>query len=132
MRPMKMSSTWILGVSLAFAVAFMGPPVARAAEPAAPAKAADGAGAKAKGKEVTLKGDLGCGKCSFKVSKACENVLKVKEGGKDVMYHLAHNDVSEAKHEDICSSGLKPATVKGTVAQDGKKKILTASEIKID
>src|SRR4051812_12297510 len=132
MRAMKKASSLILGVSLAFAVCLVGAASARAAEPTAPAKAAEGAAGKAKGKEVTLKGDLGCGKCSFKIGKACENVLKVKEGGKDVMYHLAKNAVSEAKHDDICGSAIKPATVKGTLADDGKTKLVTASEIKFD
>ena len=77
-----------------------------------------------------MKGTLGCGKCAFKTSKACQNVLKVKEGGKEVTYVLAPNTVSEANHEAVCS-GTKPATVTGTVSEDGKKKTLTASEIKI-
>jgi hypothetical protein len=101
-------------------------PPATAAAPTPPAKA---------GQEVTLKGELGCGKCSFKKTAACQNVLKVKEGGKDVMYFLAENAVSEDKHEAVCS-GTKPATVTGTVAEEGKgakkKKVLTASAIKVE
>jgi hypothetical protein len=87
--------------------------------------------------EVTLKGTLGCGKCSFKKTAECQNVLKVKEEGKEVTYFLAPNDVSNANHEMVCS-GTKQVTVKGTVAEEsgkkkkGGKKILTASEIKVD
>ena len=106
---------------------------APAADKAAPAKAGDTKAAK--GGEVTLKGDLGCGKCNFKTTKECQNVLKVTEGGKDVMYYLAKNDISEKNHEAVCS-GSKPATVTGTVAEEGKgakkKQVLTASAIKID
>ena len=88
-----------------------------------------------KGKEVTLKGDLGCGKCSFKTTKECQNILKVTEGGKETMYYLADNSTSKEHHDDVCS-GTKPATVTGTVADEGKgadkKKVLTASEIKFN
>ena len=62
------------------------------------------------------------------------NILKVSEGGKDVMYYLAKNDVSEKNHDEVCS-GTKPATVTGVVSDEGKgakkKKLLTASAIQI-
>jgi hypothetical protein len=84
---------------------------------------------------VTLKGDLGCGKCSFKTTKECQNILKVTDGGKETMYYLADNSVSKDHHDAVCS-GTKPATVTGTVADEGKgadkKKVLTASAIKVD
>jgi len=103
---------------------------ARAADKAPGAKAADTAAGKSK--EVTLSGDLGCGKCNFKTTKECQNVLKVSEGGKDVMYYLAKNDVSDKNHDEVCS-GTKPATVTGVVSEEGKgakkKKLLTASAI---
>ena len=103
------------------------------ADKAPAAKAGDTAAAK--GKEVTLSGDLGCGKCNFKTTKECQNVLKVSDGGKDVMYYLAKNDVSEKNHEAVCS-GTKPATVTGVLSEEGKgakkKKLLTASAIKIN
>ena len=46
-----------------------------------------------KGGSKTLKGTLGCGKCVFKISKdihkgKCINVIKVKEGDKEVVYIL--------------------------------------------
>ena len=103
---------------------------ARAADKAPAAKAADTTAGKSK--EVTLSGDLGCGKCNFKTTKECQNVLKVSEGGKDVMYYLAKNDVSDKNHDEVCS-GTKPATVTGVVSEEGKgakkKKLLTASAI---
>jgi hypothetical protein len=113
----------VLSVFVSFAVAG----AARAAEP----KPAKPAAAKPAGKEVTLTGTLGCAKCAFKEAKACQNVLKVKEGGKEVSYTLAKNAVSEENHEAVCS-GTKPATVTGTVSEEGGKKILTASAIKVE
>jgi hypothetical protein len=94
---------------------------------------ASGASARAADtKEVTLKGMLGCGKCSFKEAKACENVLKVKTGAKkEDTYLLADNEVSRANHEKVCGPA-SPATVTGTVETKGKKKILTATAIVFD
>jgi hypothetical protein len=107
-----------------------GPPSA----PAAPAAPAATKAAPAPASEVTLAGMLGCGKCSFHMAKACENVLKVKAakaGAKDEVYLLADNAVSRANHEKVCGPA-SPATVTGTVARKGRKKILTASAIKFD
>jgi hypothetical protein len=130
MGRMKQLSALAIGLAFVFTLSAS----ARAADKAPSAKAAD-TGAAANGKEVTLTGDLGCGKCNFKTTKECQNILKVSEGGKDVMYYLAKNDVSEKNHEAVCS-GTKPATVTGTLSEEGKgakkKKLLTASAIKID
>jgi hypothetical protein len=123
----------LIAIVLGLAFAFTLSAGARAADKAPAAKEGDTAAA-AKGKEVTLSGDLGCGKCNFKTTKECQNVLKVSEGGKDVMYYLAKNDISEKNHEAVCS-GTKPATVTGVVSDEGKgakkKKLLTASAIQI-
>src|SRR5438309_5217796 len=120
---MKQLSAFVMTLAFAFTLSAG----ARAADKAPAAKAGDTA---AKGKEVTLSGDLGCGKCNFKTTKECQNVLKVSEGGKDVMYYLAKNDVSDKNHDEVCS-GSKPATVTGVVSDEGKgakkKKLLTAS-----
>ena len=131
---------------IALALVFTASAVARAADKAAPAqapaktesktdsKAADtGAAQKHQGKEVSLKGDLGCAKCNFKTAKECQNVLKVSEAGKDTLYYLAANSVSKDNHSEVCS-GTKPAMVKGVLSEEGKgaekKKLVTASEIK--
>jgi hypothetical protein len=85
------------------------------------------------GKEVTLTGTFGCAKCSFKEAKKCQNVFKVKDGAKESTYEIADNPVSKEHHEDVChASGGKPATVTGTVAEVGGKKVLTASAIKLN
>lgn len=126
---MKQLSAFVMTLAFAFTLSAG----ARAADKAPAAKAGDTAAA-AKGKEVTLSGDLGCGKCNFKTTKECQNVLKVSESGKDVMYYLAKNDVSDKNHDEVCS-GSKPATVTGVVSDEGKgakkKKLLTASAIQI-
>ena len=126
---MKQLSAFVMTLAFAFTLSAG----ARAADKAPAAKTGDTAAA-AKGKEVTLSGDLGCGKCNFKTTKECQNVLKVSEGGKDVMYYLAKNDVSDKNHDEVCS-GSKPATVTGVVSDEGKgakkKKLLTASAIQI-
>jgi hypothetical protein len=104
---------------------------ARAGAPESPADRAPAAAAK----EVTLKGTLGCGKCSFHEAKACQNVLKVKDGEKVETYVLADNDVSRANHEKVCGPA-SPATVTGTVSKSKSKKdprkVLTASAVTFD
>ena len=131
---MRNPHSLLLSLVMSLAFVFTVSSGAVAADKEAPAKA--GKAEKAhKGKEVTLKGDLGCGKCSFKTTKECQNILKVTDGGKETMYYLADNSVSKDHHDDVCS-GTKPATVTGTVADEGKgadkKKVLTASAIKVD
>ncbi len=82
-------------------------------------------------KEVTVKGTMMCAKCSLKETTACQNVLKASEGGKDVKYYLVQNPVAKDGHGKVCG-GTAAATVKGTVAEEGGKKMLTASEIKYE
>jgi hypothetical protein len=113
---------------LIFFVALLSLP---AAAHAADKKTAPAEAAKPAGKEVTLSGTLGCGKCAFHEAKQCQNVLKVKEAGKEVSYQVADNAVSKENHEQVCS-GPKAATVKGTVSEAGGKKVVTPSEIKFD
>jgi hypothetical protein len=122
---MKKLTTALLGSLLVISLAAS----ARAAD-TKPAKAEAAAPA---GKEVTLNGTFGCAKCSFKEAKKCQNVFKVKDGAKESTYEIADNAVSKAHHEDICHApGGKPATMKGTVAEKGGKKVLTPSEITLN
>lgn len=126
-------------LSTAFAVVFaLGAARAEdkpAAEKPAKAEKADKAAkaekkpAAAAGAEVTLSGDMMCGKCALSETKKCQNVLKVTEGGKETKYYLADNATAKEKHSHVCS-GTEKATVKGTVAEEGGKKVLTASDIK--
>ena len=135
--------TWTLAASLAD-VALLGVSAARAGEPAPAPKAgiATAAAKEPAAGEVTLKGTLGCGKCSFHEASACENVLKVTTGDKTETYVLADNAVSKANHEKVCGPS-SPATVTGTVAaakgkakgkgkskaKGDERKVLTASSI---
>jgi uncharacterized protein DUF6370 len=96
-----------------------------------PAKAEKAAKADKKGGEVTLSGELVCAKCALHESPKCQNVLKVTDAGKETKYYLAQNDVAKSNHEHVCSAPEK-ATIKGTVSEEGGKKVLTASEIKFD
>jgi len=81
-----------------------------------------------KGKEVTLKGTITCAKCDLKEAKKCTNAIKVKEGGKDVVYIFDDNGGKEKYHRDICTSP-KEGSVKGTVGEkDGKKTIKPAAD----
>ena len=70
-----------------------------------------------------------CGKCALNETPKCQNVLKVTKAGKEEKYYLADNAVAEKNHDQVCS-GEHKATVKGTVAEDAGKKVLTASSIK--
>ncbi len=85
--------------------------------------------AQAAEKEVSLKGELQCGKCALNEAKECENVLVVKENGKEVKYYLARNGVSKKYDEKTCGGDKIPVTVTGQVAEKEGKKILTASKI---
>src|SRR5437660_8922685 len=82
---------------------------------------------KKKGKEVTLKGTLVCGKCKLKETDACANVLQVKDGDKTVSYYLKDKGKAEKYHKEICTNDGKEATVKGTVTEkDGKRWVSNA------
>jgi hypothetical protein len=123
---MNRTASTFLALALTLTVAASahaeGPAKDAAPPKAAPAKASDA-------KEVTLKGMLGCGKCSFQEAKACQNVLKVQDGDKQVSYDLADNEVARANHEKVCGPA-SPATVTGTVGKGKKgRNTLTASAI---
>jgi DNA-directed RNA polymerase subunit M/transcription elongation factor TFIIS len=105
----------------------------KASRPEKPAKtkAASSAAKTPTGPEVTLKGDLTCAKCGLHEASICQNVLRVKEGEKEVKYYLAKNAVAEENHEKVCG-GSAPATVTGKLSSDGAKKVITPSAVKFD
>jgi hypothetical protein len=81
-------------------------------------------------KEVTLVGSGQCAKCSLGKTDECQNAIVVKENGKDEVYMLTANDVSEKFHKKICKAA-KDIKVTGVVKEvDGKKEI-TASKIEL-
>lgn len=74
-------------------------------------------------KEVTVVGMGKCAKCALHQAKACQNTVTVSENGKDEVYWLTKNDVSEDFHDNICR-GPEQIKVTGTVKEvDGKKEI---------
>jgi hypothetical protein len=81
-------------------------------------------------KEVTLKGDITCAKCTLKVKDqdTCATVIKVKEGDKEVIYWF-DKDSSKTNHEKICKKSLK-GEVTGTVEKKDDKNIITVKEVK--
>jgi hypothetical protein len=86
--------------------------------------------AQAEEKQVTLKGQLQCSKCSLSAAKECGNALIVKEAGKDITYFLAANDVSKKFDAKTCGGDKIPVSVVGTVAEKDGKKVITATQIK--
>ena len=114
----------------AFAIA-LGASALAADKAEKPAKAEKAAKGDKKGGEVTLSGEMVCGKCTLHETTKCQNVLKVTDAGKETKYYLAQNDVAKTNHEHVCSAPEK-ATVTGVVSDEGGKKTLTASAIKFE
>ena len=79
------------------------------------------------GKEQTLKGTITCAKCDLGIAKKCATVIKVKEGGKDVVYYF--DPTADKKyHSKICTES-KEGTVTGKVSEKDGKKIITVSKL---
>ena len=77
--------------------------------------------AQAADKEVTLKGTILCAKCALKEAKKCQTAIKVKEGGKDVVYFF--DKASHGKNHGTICMEPKEGSVTGVKGEaDGKKK----------
>lgn len=88
--------------------------------------------AESKAEEKEIKGEGLCLKCELKKADKCTNAIRVKEkDGKEVIYVLEKNEVSDAFHKNVCSAVVK-VTAKGKVKMDGDKHILVASKIEKD
>jgi hypothetical protein len=85
----------------------------------------------AAGKEITITGNMVCGKCSLHETKECQNVVQVTLDGKTVNYYLKQNDVSKAAHDPICGGSSEKVAVTGTVKEKGGKKVLTPTKIEV-
>jgi DNA-directed RNA polymerase subunit RPC12/RpoP len=85
--------------------------------------AEDKEGKKEEGKEVTLKGEIGCPKCGFKIAKKCGNAIKVKDGEKEVIYTLIDEGAKAPYHSEICTE-IKKGSVTGVVSTKGKDKFI--------
>jgi hypothetical protein len=54
------------------------------------------------GDEVKLKGYAQCAKCALKETKACQNVVVVKDkDDKEVKYYFEQNDVAKKAHQKL-------------------------------
>ena len=82
-------------------------------------------------KEVTITGNMVCGKCTLHETKSCQNVVQVEKDGKTVNYYLKQNDVSKAAHDPICSGGSEKVTVTGTVKEKDGKLMMTPTKIDV-
>jgi len=80
-------------------------------------------------KEVTITGNMVCGKCTLHETKECQNVVQVVKDGVTVNYFLKHNGTSKDAHEAICKGGSEKVTVTGTVEKKDGKEVLTPSKI---
>ena len=87
--------------------------------------------AEGKDKEITIKGDGLCAKCSLKQSDTCQNAVQVEKDGKKVTYYFVKNDISDAFHKNVCKSTEKVVAI-GTVKEVDGKMQFTASKIDLD
>lgn len=81
--------------------------------------------------EVTITGNMVCGKCTLHETTSCQNVVQVTEDGKTVNYYLKQNSVSKAAHGAICSGGSEKVTVTGKVKEKDGKKMMTPTKIEV-
>ena len=83
-------------------------------------------------KEVSIKGEAQCGKCSLKKADKCTNVIVAKEDGKEVVYYVGKNEYGDKNlpHKLICTA-VKKVEAKGTVKEVEGKKELALASIKI-
>ena len=81
-------------------------------------------------KEVTIKGDAKCAKCTLHEGDACKTVIQTKKEGKTQTYYLVENDVSKAFKEDVCETS-KPVVATGKVKEADGKKELTLTKIEV-
>jgi hypothetical protein len=77
-------------------------------------------------KQVTLQGNMQCGKCALHQTDKCSNVLVVKEGDKDVQYDIVAGEGFKVQH--VCQ-GTKAVKVTGTVNEKDGKKMINATKI---
>jgi hypothetical protein len=86
------------------------------------------------GQKVSITGEAQCAKCALKETAACQNVVVVKEGDKQVKYYLAKNDVANAAHAKLGFCQAKPGQgpkvkVEGTCKKEDDKLVVTATSI---
>lgn len=82
-------------------------------------------------KDVTITGNMVCGKCSLHETEKCQNVVQVVQDGKTVNYFLKMNKVSKDAHGPICHGASEKVTVTGTVHEKDGKKTMTPTKIEV-
>ncbi len=83
------------------------------------------------GKQVTIKGEAKCAKCSLKETSKCQTVVQAAgEDGKTVTYYLANNQTAKDFHENVCQEPKK-VTATGTVTMVDGKHQLTVAKIEV-
>jgi RecG-like helicase len=80
----------------------------------------------AEGKEVTIKGEAKCAKCSLHEADKCQTVIQTKEHGKVVTYWVTQNDVAKDFHKDVCQEPKKVKATGKVEEVDGKKQLTLA------
>jgi hypothetical protein len=83
-------------------------------------------------KEVTLKGEIACAKCTYHLADKCGTAISVKEDGKDVTYILIDKGMQEKYYEGLCGGDKKQATVSGTVTTKDGKKYVTPTKVEVE
>jgi hypothetical protein len=83
-------------------------------------------GAEGNGKEVTIKGEAKCAKCSLHESDKCQTVIQTKEDGKTVTYWVTQNDLAKEFHKEVCQDSKKVKAIGKVEEVDGKKKLTLA------
>jgi hypothetical protein len=93
----------------------------------------NGQNAFAEGKEVTIRGEAQCAKCSLHKADKCATAIVTKKGGKEEVYYVVDNDASKKglPHEEICKD-TKKVKAKGTVTEVNGRKELTVSSISVE
>jgi len=81
-------------------------------------------------KEITIKGEGKCAKCSLKETESCQNAIQVESGKNKGTYYLVQNSVSKDFHDNICKE-TKKVKATGTVKEVDGKKEFTASKIEL-
>lgn len=78
-------------------------------------------------KEVTLKGDGQCAKCSLGKTEKCQDAIDVKEGDNKGVFYIKGKG-AKGLHKDICK-GTKPLTVIGVISEKNGQKWIEASKV---
>ena len=89
-------------------------------------------GVRAVDKEVTLKGEILCALCELKEGSQCQTLIKVKKGGKEVLYFFKDKGKAEKWHEAVHGGGRKAGTVTGTVSEKDGRKWITPTKVEYD